>query len=179
MSQSTSKLRSFPEAENRPHVGVLGGIFKQMGQLMRQAMDAAFRRERVELSFAHFVTLYVLSVEPGVAGAELARRGFVSAQTMNTILRRLERDGSIERKPHPTNQRADSWYLTKTGHARLQRARRIAEGVWEKMFESFKDGELAQLRDLMERCLVGLEQQVSDRRSTKTQKTPSRARSRG
>ena len=56
---------------------------------------------------------------------------------------------------------------------------RIAESVWEKMFESFKDGELAQLRDLMERCLVGLEQQVTDRRAPKTQKAPSRARSRG
>jgi DNA-binding MarR family transcriptional regulator len=165
-----------PEGE-RP-AAALGGLFRHLYQSTRQCVDLAFRREGVDLSFAHFVTLYALSVEPGVAGAELARRGSVTAQTMNTILRRLEQDGVIERRPNPKSQRADSWYLTSAGQVRLQRGRVVAESVWAGMFEPFNAQEVAHLRRLLERLLAGLEQQMSERRAIKVVKTSPRPRPR-
>jgi DNA-binding MarR family transcriptional regulator len=68
------------------------------------------------MSFAHLGILYVLDKEPGVTGAEIARRGSVTAQTMNGLLRRLEEDGLIERQPHPNSARSDSWFVTAAGH---------------------------------------------------------------
>jgi DNA-binding MarR family transcriptional regulator len=145
-----------------------------MHQSVRQAVDESLRREHVDLSFAHFVTLYTLASEPGVAGAELARRAFVTAQTMNTILRRLEQDGAIERRPHPTNQRADSWYITKAGHASLAKAQVVVERVWAQMFEALNEQEVSQLLKLLERCLTGLERQVSELKRAKTAKAAAR-----
>lgn len=171
MSQPSSKLRPQLVRDSEQPQAAIGRLLKNMHQSTRQAIDAAFRRERIDISFAHFVTLYTLSEEPGVAGAELARRAFVTAQTMNTILRRLEEDRAIERQPNPKNQRADSWHLTKAGLARMQRARVVAEDVWSRMFESFKDSEVLQLQRLLERCLAGLEQQAGELRQARTVKS--------
>jgi DNA-binding MarR family transcriptional regulator len=90
---------------------------------------------------------------------------------MNTILRRLERDGAIERRPNPANQRADSWYVTKSGQSRMAKAQVVAEAVWSRMFESFEDREVAQLQGLLERCLQGLEVQLAELRSGKPGKS--------
>lgn len=147
------------EAETPPER--IGRLFKNLYQSMRQALEESMRKEEVGLSLAHFMTVYALSVSPGAAGAELARRAFVTAQTMNTILRRLERDGFIERRPHPTNPRADSWYMTRSGRARFERARIVAEQVWSGVFESFKPGEIAQLERLLQRCLAGVERETA------------------
>jgi len=165
VSHPSSKSRQAVGSPPRPEADI-GRLLKNMHQSARQAIDESLRRQRIDMSFAHLVTLMALDLEPGLPGAELARRSFVTAQTMNTILHRLEGEAAIERRPHPGNQRADSWYITKMGLARLKRARVIAEGVWTQMFASFKDQEVAQLHRLLERCLAGLEQQLVTIRAT-------------
>ena len=181
MSQTFAKTRAQVEKDQERPEAAIGRLLKNMHQSTRQAIEESLRRERVDLSFSHFVALYTLSSEPGVAGAELARRAFVTAQTMNTILRRLEQDGSIERRPNPANQRADSWSITKSGKGRMDRARVVAEDVWSKMFDSFSETEVRQLQRLLERCLGGLERQVVELRAAKSAKaaTKKKARRRG
>src|SRR5262245_35591211 len=112
-----------PETESPEQA--IGRLLKNLHLSVRQAVEEAFRVQRSGLAFVHFVALLTLESEPGIPGAALARRGFVTAQTMNTILRRLERDGDVTREPHPERTRADSWFLTKTGQVRLGRARVI------------------------------------------------------
>ena len=92
-------------------------------------MDEALRRHGFELSFAHFATLFGLHFEPGSTGAQFARRAMVSPQTMNPVLRRLEAEGLIERRPHPDSRRADSWFLTERGTEQFRRARAVGRGV--------------------------------------------------
>jgi DNA-binding MarR family transcriptional regulator len=134
----------------------------------RQIIDEAFRLRRLDVSLAHSVILAELVAEPGITGAELARRGFVTAQSMNTILRRLEEEGAIERRPNPANQRADSWFITKLGQTRFDRARVVAKSVWRGAFESFKDHEIVQLQNLLQRCLTGLEGQRAKLRNSRS-----------
>jgi DNA-binding MarR family transcriptional regulator len=134
---------------------------------IRQAVDEGFRVQRLDMSVAHFVALLNLEHEPGLAGAELARRGFVTAQTMNTILRRLEREGDIERRPHPQKARADSWYMTKSGQVRLDRARVIGEAVWARMLSALKPVEVKQLQGMLERCIRGMDVQLNGVRVAK------------
>ena len=43
---------------------------------------------------------------------ELARRARLSKQTLTDLVRRLERDGLIERRPDPSDARASLIYLT-------------------------------------------------------------------
>jgi len=163
VSQHPLNSRGLPLDSSRPE-DVIAYLLKSLHHSLRQVMAEALRRRRIDMSFAHFVTLYTLDAEPGVAGAELARRGFVTAQTMNTMLRRLEQDGDIERHPHPVNMRADSWYVTKAGQAKLERAKVVGAEVWRRTLSGLKAGEFAQLQSLLERCIGGLDAQLGEMR---------------
>ena len=141
---------------NEP-IHAVGFLLKSLHHSLRQSMDEALRERGVALSFAHFATLFGLYFEPGIPGAQLARRVMVSAQTMNSILRRLEADGLIARRPHPESRRADSWSLTDAGQAELARARVIGDGVFSRMLSALAPGEIANFQGYLQRCISALE----------------------
>jgi DNA-binding MarR family transcriptional regulator len=136
---------------------ILGFLLKSLQHTLRQRIDEALRKQGVELSFAQFAALYNLQCDPGVTGARLARRAFVSAQTMNSALRALEQDGYIERRPHPLSRRADSWSLTEAGLVELKRARQVGHAVFERMLGAFNSKETAAFEDYLRRCIVALD----------------------
>jgi DNA-binding MarR family transcriptional regulator len=135
---------------------LLGFLLKSLQHSLRQTIDEALRKQGVELSFAQFAALLNLQSDSGVTGAKLARRALVSAQTMNSALRALERDGYIERRPHPASRRADSWSLTAAGVAELDRARRVGAAVFARMLATFKEKEIAAFEDYLRRCIAAL-----------------------
>jgi DNA-binding MarR family transcriptional regulator len=151
-------LQSLPPEEAVPY------LLKGLHHSLRQVVDEGLRRGRIELSFAHLATLYTIDAEPGLAGAELARRSSVTAQTMNTILHRMERDGQLERRPHPSSSRADSWFVTTRGGKQLDQARVVGRAIWRKMLSALAEREVAQLQNLLHRCIRGLDAQVEDAR---------------
>jgi len=134
----------------------VGFVLRLLQHTLRQAMDDALRKKGVELSFAAVVALFGLHLEPGVTGAKLARRAFVSAQTMNSVLRHLELDGLIDRRPHPDSRRADSWSLTEAGLVELERAHSVGTSVFNKMLTSFDADEVAAFTDYLRRCIHSL-----------------------
>src|SRR5580698_339125 len=66
------------------------------------------------LGIPQFVVLSFLAETPGLANADLARRAFVTPQSMNEVLRQLESSGLVERRQNPTNARILNEYLTST-----------------------------------------------------------------
>jgi DNA-binding MarR family transcriptional regulator len=136
----------------------LGYLLKRLQHSIRQAIDERLRVAQVGLSFAHVTTLFVINHHPGISGARIAKATMVTAQTVNTILRRLESEGSLERKPHPDNRRVDCWYITEAGRAQMQKARAAADPVWDNMLAPLGEQEVSQLRGLLKRCIEGLEQ---------------------
>jgi len=136
---------------------ILGFLLKSLQHTIRQRIDEALRKQGVELSFAQFAALFNLHSDPGVTGARLARRAFVSAQTMNAALRALEQDGYLERRPHPLSRRADSWSLTEAGLAELARARQVGSAVFERMLGDFDAKEISAFEDYLRRCIIALD----------------------
>jgi DNA-binding MarR family transcriptional regulator len=67
------------------------------------------------LAIPQFVVLSFLAETPGLANADLARRAFVTPQSMNEVLKQLESSGLVERRRNPTNARILNAYLTRTG----------------------------------------------------------------
>jgi DNA-binding MarR family transcriptional regulator len=67
------------------------------------------------LGIPQFVVLSFLAETPGLANADLARRAFVTPQSMNEVLKQLESTGLVERRPNPANARILNAYLTRTG----------------------------------------------------------------
>jgi DNA-binding MarR family transcriptional regulator len=139
------------------HVGYL---LKSLQHAFRHALETRLRNKTDALSFAHLVTLDQLQDSPGLPGAQLARRLLVTAQTMNQILTRLEREGSIERHKHPLNRRADQWQLTPAGLRRLKAAREASEPVMTQMLSLLSEGEVGDLQRYLQLCVEALEQPV-------------------
>jgi DNA-binding MarR family transcriptional regulator len=135
----------------------VGFLMKSLQHSLRQSIDEALRKRGLELSFAHFAALFGIYCEPGITGAKLARRAMVSAQTMNSVLRRLEEEGRIERRPHPDSRRADSWRLTDEGVELLEQAREVGAGVFARMLAPLAPAETAALEDYLRRCITALE----------------------
>src|SRR5271154_768452 len=67
------------------------------------------------LGIPQYVVLSLLTEIPGLANADLARRAFVTPQSMNEVLKQLESTGLVERRANPMNARILNAYLTRTG----------------------------------------------------------------
>jgi DNA-binding MarR family transcriptional regulator len=61
--------------------------------------------------------LVPLFEEDGLRMGELARRSLLSKQTMTELVRRLEHDGLVERRPDPADARASLVFLTERSRA--------------------------------------------------------------
>ena len=61
--------------------------------------------------------LVPLFEEDALRLGEIARRAQLSKQTMTTLVRLVERDGLVERRPDPSDGRATLVYLTPRAHA--------------------------------------------------------------
>jgi DNA-binding MarR family transcriptional regulator len=141
---------------NRSPEEQIGYLLKRLMHQFRHQVEERLRRG-TDVSFAHLVVLDQLQQEPGIAGARLARRLLVTAQTMTGLLRRLESEGAIERRPDPHNRRADRWYLLPAGQDRLHSARSAGAPVMTQMLSQLSTKEVSELRGYLERCVAGLE----------------------
>jgi DNA-binding MarR family transcriptional regulator len=67
------------------------------------------------VSTAQIGVLRQLANEPGLSGAELARRLLISPQGVQLALKALEQRGLVQRKPDPQHARILQAYLTDAG----------------------------------------------------------------
>jgi DNA-binding MarR family transcriptional regulator len=67
------------------------------------------------VSTAQIGVLRQLANEPGLSGAELARRLLISPQGVQLALKALEQRGLVQRKPHPQHARILQVFLTDQG----------------------------------------------------------------
>lgn len=93
---------------------------KRAEQATQHAKDIAV--SRAGLTKAQYNALLILEEAPGLTGAELARRCFVTPQAMNETVGRLVRDGHIERRRHPTHSHVLEVQLTSAGEKALRAA---------------------------------------------------------
>jgi DNA-binding MarR family transcriptional regulator len=70
-----------------------------------------------DVSPSYGSALVPLFEEDGLRMGELARRSSLSKQTMTELVRRLERDGLVERRPDPSDARASLVFLTERSRA--------------------------------------------------------------
>jgi DNA-binding MarR family transcriptional regulator len=100
--------------------GRTGYLLYQASHKLRAALAATLLP--YGLSPPQYAVLTVLARDPGSSGADLARACNTTAQAMNGVLANLERDGLIERRPHPTHGRILQVTLSAEGERRLAAA---------------------------------------------------------
>ena len=115
--------------------GHSGYLLRQAWNAFRTAMEAALRA--AGLTGAQYAALSVLKRDPGLSGADLARACNTTPQAMNGVLATLEREGLVERRPHPTHGRILQVNLTDEGERRLGAAtpavRRLERAIEEDL----------------------------------------------
>lgn len=148
-----------PEREREPGAepvaDQIGYLVKRTQLAVRSAMEAALSRHGVTM--AQYATLAALEVEPGLSNADLARRAFVTPQTMSAVVADLERAAAVERAPHPTHGRVRAVRLTAGGRAVVHDCHAAATGVQRRMLAGFDGHEVARLRDALRRCAEALD----------------------
>lgn len=87
------------------------------------------------LSTSQYATLMMVEDAPGLSNADIGRAVGSSRQAANEMLSGLERDGLIERTPHPADRRTQQLHVTDLGRERLAAAR-VAVGRREAEIEA-------------------------------------------
>lgn len=134
--------------------GRLGYVLKHAQYALRQAMDDGLAE--VDLTTPQYAALTGLEREPGLSNAELARRCFVTPQTMHSIVIRLEDADLLRRTPDPDHGRKQQLHLTDEGGARLERAHDIVKKIERKMTDGVSAKQVEQAKDVMVRCAAAL-----------------------
>ena len=133
----------------------VGYQMKRAQHALRTEMDRALRE--MKLTTPQYAVLSALEATPGLSGAELAKRSFVTPQTMNQIVVKLEDARLVARRPHPKHGRVLQTYLTDKGEKLVSQAHRIVESIEERMLTRLNRDEQRCLLDALRSCADSLE----------------------
>lgn len=115
-----------------------------------------------DLSLARFDLLAQLSREDGQTLAQLSRRMLVTAGNLTGLVDRAERDTIVERRPDPSDRRLTRVYLTPRGQKLAQKAIARHAELAEEILGPLEGKERDELRRLLGRLRVALDEAVSD-----------------
>jgi len=132
----------------------VGYVLKRVQQALRAAMDEVLRRRG--LTTAQYAALSALEEAPGLSGAELARRCFVTPQTMNEIVAHLEVAGLVERR-RGDDARVLRAALTAAGQELIAVCHQAVAVIEERMVSGLSPRERQQLLGGLHRCVDALE----------------------
>ena len=105
------------------------------------------------VSTAQIGMLRHLAGEPGLSGADLARRLLISPQGVQLALKELERRGLVERKQNPQHGRILQAFLTDQGREVAEAVVADAIDAHHKVFGVLSSAEQKTLRELLGRVI--------------------------
>jgi DNA-binding MarR family transcriptional regulator len=123
-------------------------MVKRLELVIRARMDVALRP--FGLSTVQFTALTALRARDGLSSAQLARRSFVTPQTMNEMVHSLERRGLIARRQAPDNRRVLLLTLTDSGQGLLAQCDPLVEAIEGEMLAAIPAGQHGLLRQSLD-----------------------------
>lgn len=131
-----------------------GYLLKQAQSLLHLRMEEALRP--LQLTVSHYSCLFHLRLEPGISAATLARRTFVTRQSMNAMLQQLIDRDLVARPTQADSGRALPTVLTPAGARALDAAQELVDGVEERMLSGLSADESAALARGLAACVSSL-----------------------
>jgi DNA-binding MarR family transcriptional regulator len=114
------------------------------------------RLRPLDFGFAYLPVVMALREQGPLLQKELAEKARVEQPTMAALLARMERDGVISRRPHPTDGRSTLVTLTTKAKRRLPAALHELSNVVEGALDGISDAERAGLVTLLQRVVTNL-----------------------
>lgn len=129
-------------------------LMKQIELAVRAELDDLTRP--AGLTALQYTALTVLERHPDLTAAHLARRSFVTGQSMADMVTTLLERGLIVRHRDVNDRRRLVIALTPSGRRLLVRLRPKVDALQERMLERLSADEATELRRLLELCREGL-----------------------
>lgn len=148
--------KALSDSSNRPD-GVTPRLCYVIGRLdrvVRSAIAGALREQG--LSVGQYTVLSVLGHRGSLSNAQLARRSYVSPQSMNEVLLTLENRGFVTRVDDPNHGRIRQTALTDKGCQALSACDQLVAQVETDMTTTLTAAERSTLQHLMVECVHGL-----------------------
>ncbi|WP_082598666.1 MarR family winged helix-turn-helix transcriptional regulator [Kitasatospora sp. Root107] len=101
------------------------------------------------IAVAHYSLLITVHNQPGLTGAELARRLGVTPQAVASLVARLEGRGQLERHEHPRHRHVQELHLTQAGSDVLRAADKVIDEVEQQITGALGLAGAEQLRALL------------------------------
>lgn len=120
------------------------------GQLAK-AFSRSLHQRAAALGFSpgQLPVLLELWAEDGLTQKQLLDRVGIEQATMANTLARMQRDGLVDRRPHPRDRRAQQVFLTEKARAMEEIAVRAAREADDAMFAGFRRFERELLLEYM------------------------------
>jgi DNA-binding MarR family transcriptional regulator len=110
-----------------------------------------------DLTTLQFTTLSVLSRHGApLSTSQLARRAFMTPQSMSEVIHALERKGLIKRNPHPNHRRTLPATLTAKGRRVLAACDEAVSEFEDAMLDGFSEADRATFRDMIKASVRNL-----------------------
>ncbi|MCA1189322.1 MULTISPECIES: MarR family winged helix-turn-helix transcriptional regulator [unclassified Saccharopolyspora] len=132
----------------------LGYLLKEVSSTLRAAMEEVLRP--LGMTVTHYSCLELLAQRPGLSNSELARGAFVTRQSMNVLLRNLERDGYVTRPAEAPVGKALPARLTPSGRRSLEQASAAVRDVERRMLGELTEAEQAEAFRLLKGMIYSL-----------------------
>ena len=132
----------------------VGYLIKRAQAVLHDAMADALGSH--DLTVTQFAVLIALDEEPGPSNADLARRAFVTPQSMYAVLQELERLQLVVRSPHPQHQRVLQAALTGAGRRTLTSAGTAVDAIEEQMLRKLSGPARSRLASALSSCIDSL-----------------------
>ncbi|RPA64775.1 MarR family transcriptional regulator [Gordonia oryzae] len=156
MSQGPTGVSDIPTADAPEPL--LMYLCKRLEQVIRHRLDYVLRPWGA--TAVQYTALTVLANRPDntVTSAVLARRSFVTAQSMHDMVRAMERSGWIERTRDDSHRRQKLIRLTESGRQMLAEVAPLTAEIERTMLGEFDDAARVQFRTMLNssyRALAG------------------------
>ena len=126
--------------------------------LVHALRRTALNRERERLNQKLIpvpLMAYVLE-HPGCTQGEIAAWLYISAASVATSCKRLEKEGLLERRVDPVNRRKNQLFVTAAGEALTREKRAMLDRVNARAFAHIEEGELATFDRVLDKMLDNL-----------------------
>lgn len=120
-----------PGEGRRGREGHIGYLLRQAQGAFRLAGDAALAE--IGLTLPQYGVVSWLEIQGPLSGAELARLSMQTPQTLDSVIKNLERSGLVARTPDPVHGRILRVALTEEGRSRAAAARKRIDALERRL----------------------------------------------
>src|SRR6266851_5565916 len=134
----------------------VGADERSVGMLLKRAEQAMLKSKTAALKPVG-LTLAELEQKQGITAATLARACFVSPQAIMILLKSMEQQGLITRRPHPRHPNVLELHVTEVGREAFHAGRAQVAPVEESIFAAFSKQELEAFRGFLSRFVSAID----------------------